>query len=71
MTLEARAIVEELFRAFMLDVDLLPPEWRDQATREDPAAQQRRIADYIAGMTDKFAMETHARLAARGPTHFP
>jgi dGTPase len=60
MTNKARRIVTELFDAFSADVQLLPPQHRDRACQEKP----RAIADYIAGMTDRYAIREHRRLFA-------
>ena len=58
MSAKARRIVGELFNAFMSDPRLLPPQ--DQArARQDTA---RAVADYIAGMTDRYAIREHRRL---------
>ena len=64
MTSKARRIVAELFAAFMQEPNLLPPDYQ-QAPGETPAAiasQARKIADYIAGMTDRYAIREHKRL---------
>ena len=58
MSSKARRIVSELFGAFIEEPDLLPPEFQARAA-EDKA---RAIADYIAGMTDRYAMREHRRL---------
>ncbi len=58
MTTKARRIVRELFQAFIEDPRLLPDEYR----REEPIAQARAIADYIAGMTDRYAIREHRAL---------
>jgi dGTPase len=58
MTGKARRIVRELFRAFLEDPRLLAEEYR----REDDVAQARAIADYIAGMTDRYAIREHRAL---------
>ncbi|MEN4917284.1 deoxyguanosinetriphosphate triphosphohydrolase [Achromobacter spanius] len=58
MTSKARRIVRELFAAFLDDPRLLPPDYR-RATFND---QARAIADYIAGMTDRYAIREHKRL---------
>lgn len=55
MTNKARRIVRELFQAFIEDPRLLADEYR----REDPIEQARAIADYIAGMTDRYAIREH------------
>jgi dGTPase len=66
MTAKARRVVRELFDAFFKDVTLMPPEHRDQALRseaENPGAgRARTVADYIAGMTDRYAILEHQRL---------
>ena len=60
MTSKARRIVKELFEALMSDPALLPPDYR--AGRGENMAQARKIADYIAGMTDRYAIREHKRL---------
>ncbi|WP_345796576.1 deoxyguanosinetriphosphate triphosphohydrolase [Castellaniella sp. MT123] len=55
MTGKARRIVRELFQAFVADPRLLADEYR----REDQIAQARAITDYIAGMTDRYAVREH------------
>jgi len=62
MTSKARRIVTELFAAFMEDPLLLPPQYKVSAERDQP----RAVADYIAGMTDRYAMKEHRRLFAVG-----
>ena len=64
MTSKARRIVTELFDAFMREPNLLPPDYQ-QAPSDAPQAtdmQARNIADYIAGMTDRYAIREHRRL---------
>jgi dGTPase len=66
MTSKARRIIAELFQAFLNEPALLPPDYQ-QAPADgagDTAAQARKIADYIAGMTDRYAMREHRRLFA-------
>ncbi|MGB6241397.1 MAG: deoxyguanosinetriphosphate triphosphohydrolase [Castellaniella sp.] len=55
MTYKARRIVRDLFGAFQEDPRLLADEYR----RDDSVAQARAIADYIAGMTDRYAIREH------------
>jgi dGTPase len=66
MTSKARKTVRELFEMFMQDVDLLPSEHRDAAITAQRAGGKagcaRVVADYIAGMTDRFALAEHQRL---------
>ncbi len=61
---EARAVVRSLFGLFVGRPDTLPPPWRRRAEAGDEARRARVIADYIAGMTDRFAMNEHDRLIA-------
>jgi dGTPase len=63
MTSKARRIIRELFGAFQSDVRLLPPQYQQSAEAE---GLSRAIADYIAGMTDRYAMKEHRRLFAVG-----
>jgi dGTPase len=62
MTSKARRIVSELFEAFMREPKLLAPDY--QIAAPDAAKQARKVADYIAGMTDRYAMREHRRLFA-------
>ncbi|EPX85909.1 deoxyguanosinetriphosphate triphosphohydrolase, putative [Rubellimicrobium thermophilum DSM 16684] len=56
-------VIRDLFPLFMAHPEELPRQWRrDVAEAEGEAALARIVADYIAGMTDRFAIETHARL---------
>ena len=41
--------------------DLLPEEWRSKVERMDETGRARMIADYISGMTDRFALQEHKR----------
>jgi dGTPase len=48
----------------MREPSLLPPEWQaDVAAAADRAGLARIVADYVSGMTDRFALQEHARLA--------
>jgi dGTPase len=58
----AKEIVRALFERLFAEVDLLPPEWASQAKDAPTARRARLVADYIAGMTDRFAITEHARL---------
>ena len=57
----ARVIVADLFRAYQADPRLMPPEWRDDCALEEPS-RSRHIADFIAGMTDRYAEKRHAEI---------
>lgn len=57
------AVVRDLFPLFMAQPDLLPTEWAEDVARADTHILLARIvADYVAGMTDRFAIQEHARL---------
>jgi dGTPase len=58
---QARRIVGELFDVFLAEPDTLPPEWHARNS-DDPAKAARLVCDYIAGMTDDFAIDEHRRL---------
>ncbi|ADE10356.1 deoxyguanosinetriphosphate triphosphohydrolase [Sideroxydans lithotrophicus] len=60
MTAKARRIIEDLFGIFMEDPRLLPPQFNPQTDSERP----RAVADYIAGMTDRYAIREHRRIFA-------
>ncbi len=64
MTRKAERIITDLFGVFMDDPRLLPPQFRAKAraAAENPVDRARVVADYIAGMTDRFAIREHRRL---------
>jgi dGTPase len=66
MTSKARRVLRELFAAMFSDINLMPTEHRDAARRAEqqtgPAGRARAVADYIAGMTDRYAILEHRRL---------
>ena len=64
MTSKARRIISELFDAFMAEPALLPPDYvrTKEERQQDGLRQARKVADYIAGMTDRYAMREHRRL---------
>jgi dGTPase len=66
MTAKARRVLKELFEAFLSDIQLMPPEHREAAARgetaQGTAGRARAVADYIAGMTDRYAILEHRRL---------
>ena len=59
---EVTCIVNDLFPLFMSQPDLLPAEWRRNVDAGDKVALARSVSDYISGMTDRFALQEHARL---------
>jgi dGTPase len=58
---EAEGVVRDLFAHFVKAPAELPAEWADGIGAADDGARARRIADYIAGMTDRYALIEHAR----------
>ncbi len=58
----AEALVADLFEAFFADPAQMPDEWGRGLDRHDTFRTARRVADYIAGMTDRYATAEHARL---------
>jgi dGTPase len=63
MMSQARRIVRDLFDLFLAEVDTLPPPWRERVgSTHDQTKRARIICDYIAGMTDTYAIDEHRRL---------
>ncbi len=62
MSAKAERVVTELFEQYLRAPDCLPGEWRAQAAEPDSPATARVVADYIAGMTDRYALEEHRKL---------
>lgn len=66
MRKEVTIVVEELFPLFLRQPDLLPARWHDDLRRcGDEAAVARMVSDYISGMTDRYALQQHARLLGK------
>ena len=66
MTYKAKGVVRELFDALFADPRLMPPELflQTQSAEADQgeAGRAREVADYVAGMTDRYAIDEHERL---------
>ncbi|MBT8412654.1 MAG: deoxyguanosinetriphosphate triphosphohydrolase [Octadecabacter sp.] len=63
MRKEVTQVVNDLFPLFMADPSHLPKQWRkDVADAADETALARIVSDYISGMTDRFAIQTHEEL---------
>ncbi|OJY27570.1 MULTISPECIES: deoxyguanosinetriphosphate triphosphohydrolase [Gemmobacter] len=63
MRTEVTAMLDDLFPLFLRRPDLLPEEWRaDIEAATDDTQLARIVADYVAGMTDRFAIQEHGRL---------
>jgi dGTPase len=59
---QARRMLAEMFQLFLGEPDVLPAEWYARAQARDEAGRARLVCDYIAGMTDRFAIEEHRKL---------
>jgi dGTPase len=59
---EAESVVSDLFARYQANLASLPPEWQGGFKGLDEAGRARRIADFIAGMTDRYALAEHSRL---------
>ncbi|MBX3447223.1 MAG: deoxyguanosinetriphosphate triphosphohydrolase [Parvibaculaceae bacterium] len=59
---KAKRIVQDLFGLLHESPDQLPPEWQQSCDGAQGLKTARRVCDFIAGMTDKFAIEEHQRL---------
>ena len=64
---QADVILRDLFRRFAADPGAMPQEWRAGLERADEPRVARRVADYIAGMTDNYAVDEHRRLFPTTP----
>ena len=59
---KAQRVVDDLFEVYMHDKNLLPSEWRQDHPHADTAHYARQVCDFLAGMTDSYALEQHRRL---------
>jgi dGTPase len=64
---QAEAVVTALFERYAADPKALPEEWRSGLSGAPDAERGRRIADFLAGMTDRFALSEYKRLFDRVP----
>ncbi|MEQ6248238.1 deoxyguanosinetriphosphate triphosphohydrolase [Sulfitobacter sp. HNIBRBA3233] len=66
---EVTRVIEDLFPLFLDRPELLPKHWGESivAAAGDRTMLARMVADYIAGMTDRFALQEHARLVGNTP----
>lgn len=62
----ARAVVARLYAAFEQEPALLPPDWRGSIPAQEPG-RSRHIIDFIAGMTDRFAIDQFTRIYGSAP----
>jgi dGTPase len=64
---DAEALVCDLFAHYAAAPEHMPPEWLQSAEAGGEGERLRHIADFIAGMTDRYALIEHARLFERTP----
>lgn len=62
MTATVQGILKDLFTHYLRDVANMPSEFSEAAANTDDVGQARVVADYIAGMTDRFAIAEHERI---------
>jgi dGTPase len=62
MRSQAKRILADMFALFVDEPEVLPPEWYAQTKTADREGRARVVCDYIAGMTDGYAIEEHHRL---------
>lgn len=62
MASKARRVVQDLFKLFVAEPECLPNDWRERCDASGSRQTARAVADYIAGMTDRFAFLEHQRI---------
>jgi dGTPase len=62
MSAKARRLTEEVYRLLLADPSLLPDDWRARAGESGTQRCATIVGDYVAGMTDRYAMDEHRRL---------
>ena len=65
MTKRAQIIIRELFELYLENLELLPDDFAHNAANEDDFGRARIVADYVAGMTDRYAIAEHERLLGK------
>ena len=65
MTNKADKIVRELFKLLLNNPEYLPSDWREKVTSTNKKNTPTVVADYIAGMTDRFAYDEHNKLVRK------
>ena len=61
----AEEVVRALFARFFVQPQDMPGDWAQGLAGPDALMRARRVSDFIAGMTDSFALQEHARLFAK------
>jgi dGTPase len=64
---DAEGVLRDLFGHYVASPRDLPAAWGEGLSENDAAGRMRRIADYIAGMTDRYALIEHAKYFANTP----
>jgi dGTPase len=64
---EAEQVVRDLFDAYFADPREMPEGWREGLDRAEDRVKARHAADFLAGMTDNYALKEHRRLFDRTP----
>ena len=64
---DAESVVCDLFARYVDRPHDIPAEWAQNIGADEEGARLRRIADFIAGMTDRYALVEHARLFPSTP----
>lgn len=67
MRVQAEEVVRDLFDVYFADPSQMPEGWRDMLTRADERVKARHVADFLAGMTDPYALKEHRRLFDHTP----
>ena len=66
MSHKAGNVITKLFQSMLNDLRLMPPEYRDKAQREEEkigdSGRARIVSDYVAGMTDRYAIKEYKRI---------
>ena len=64
MTHQAQVVIQELFEIYTADNSRMPAEFSSRAEAKNVSGRARVVADYIAGMTDRYAYAEHERITA-------
>jgi dGTPase len=59
---QAESVLRDLYEKLLAEPHLMPPEWQNRTPLSDDKVRAYHVADYIAGMTDRFALQEHRRL---------
>jgi dGTPase len=58
----AQRVIRDLFEAYMNKPELMPADWREDSFTDDKSGFARQVCDFIAGMTDRYALDQHKKL---------